>query len=493
MTDWAVELEGDNDDLQDWMNFLNPDFDPHVVIRPSDKTSAPAYLLRSVDFRGMTSPDEVREAGVPLVLALSGLMNAFHGTGPVSVNSVITLGPQGEIFRARYMTGEAGKYRVRVSAVGLAIGPTGQPLPPPAPMPSSAQRALCEASGDALAAYRYFGQADNWYDLVKAYEALGDSSGSRGDDTYMRLGATTDEITRFGYTADQHRKYQRANSKANAVKPALMSLAEGQSFIRKLVKGRAEFNGGTSGLPDKALGQCPPDAEWAVELAGHKFDLANWQDHLVSEFDPHVSMFRYDDPPEDVYVLRSNSFAVAASADEVRDKAALLVSALNGLIRAFHKTGPVSLKAVVKILPSGQLHRTQYVEMELFTNRNRFFPATVSVGSVDGPLSPPRSEPSPVQRAYTRASQDALEAARHLARGDNWYDLFKAYEAIALALGLENDGAAELGASSAERKRFSNTRRQYRHHVAKTGSKARLLSLQEGQEFIRQLIRAMFR
>ena len=60
MSVWAMELEGDNDDLQDWVSFLNPDFDPHVVVRSSHQTAEPVYLLTAVDFAEMKSPDVVR-------------------------------------------------------------------------------------------------------------------------------------------------------------------------------------------------------------------------------------------------------------------------------------------------------------------------------------------------------------------------------------------------------------------------------------------------
>jgi hypothetical protein len=45
-----------------------------------------------------------------------------------------------------------------------------------------------------------------------------------------------------------------------------------------------------------------PTSRWGMHLVGHQFDLADWEEALMSPFDPWV------EHKNDMYVLRSSDF-----------------------------------------------------------------------------------------------------------------------------------------------------------------------------------------
>jgi hypothetical protein len=77
-------------------------------------------------------------------------------------------------------------------AIVVAVGPDGNPLPPPTPQPSETQRWLSIAAEDALLAdaLTFFGRSDDWFDIYKALECLirKFGGGKEADFLALRLG-----------------------------------------------------------------------------------------------------------------------------------------------------------------------------------------------------------------------------------------------------------------------------------------------------------------
>ena len=116
--------------------------------------------------------------------------------------------------------------RFRMHAVGVALGPDGNPLPPPRAQPSEAQNWSATAQSDGLIedALIYYGRATDWFDISKALECLilkfggGRSDGER-EKTFKELGwAPKNEIERLKRTANwlRHAQRNRAPVKSDA-------------------------------------------------------------------------------------------------------------------------------------------------------------------------------------------------------------------------------------------------------------------------------------
>jgi hypothetical protein len=97
---------------------------------------------------------------------------------------------------------------------------------------------------------------------------------------------------------------------------------------------------------------------WGIELAGHAFDLAIWEEMLRPPSDPWLSRVG------DRFVLRWSKFDVLIDAAEVVEGAPLIVAQLNGAIQVIRQTAPVIAGCMIEFQADG----TQQVD-----NRARLF------------------------------------------------------------------------------------------------------------------------
>src|SRR5687768_13758901 len=88
---------------------------------------------------------------------------------------------------------------------------------------------------------------------------------------------------------------------------------------------------------------------WGAVLKGHQFDLSNWAQSLKAPFEPRVEIHG------DNYVLRMSSLDSLPTPVEVRRVAEEEIRCLNGLMFLTSGAKPVSVDAVVSILPDGSL------------------------------------------------------------------------------------------------------------------------------------------
>ena len=174
---WYVQLMGNKSDLEDWVYALNEPFDP-VAIQEADGT----VLLRSDEFEGAETADEVREKGLALVARMNGAIAIMHAARPVTLGAIIRISEGGKrqanVF-AEMAAFELGRSKVR--AVAVVLGRDGKPKPPPPPEPSAAQgwNALAARNDDSADLLEQLGKADGWYEIYKALEIAEHMAGGK--------------------------------------------------------------------------------------------------------------------------------------------------------------------------------------------------------------------------------------------------------------------------------------------------------------------------
>lgn len=235
----------------------------------------------------------------------------------------------------------------------------------------------------------------------------------------------------------------------------------------------------------------PFDATWAVELKGHEFDLQDWQDELKPPFSPHVRLLPKRTPDDrDALVFVSDEFKTCGTPEEVRAIATPLIRRMSGLLAAQRNSKPVTFDTVVKIRSDGAFSRHIFVELEPAEFRIRVHPVTMvagtdSLGPGDGVV--PAPAPSDAQRGLNPASGDLADALEHFDRADNWYDLYKALEAvIKFAGGRENIKVDGLSINMI--KDLKETINYYRHHRPKSSPK---MDFREARALVGQMINAL--
>lgn len=225
---------------------------------------------------------------------------------------------------------------------------------------------------------------------------------------------------------------------------------------------------------------------WGVALEGHEFDLEDWKDCLCAPFDPSVQVVDLPDSSgatTKTYLLSSTEFAPCTEAREVREIAIPLIRKLNALLAVHRGSDTVRLSAVVQQRSDGSYHRFGFAELSA-TLRGIRLRAT---GTLSGgkPLPP---QPSFVQKALTTKQTDLLAALEHYSRADNWYDLYKAFEAIEDHVGHRSQ-ISTLGVSGRAVSDFGMSAEIARHHKP-SGKPKRVLTFAEGRQFVAFLLRA---
>jgi hypothetical protein len=207
---------------------------------------------------------------------------------------------------------------------------------------------------------------------------------------------------------------------------------------------------------------------WIAEVQGHCFDLAYWEQSLRRPFDPICERIPYGDST--VWALRSKTFDQLQTAEEVRDRATVLIDLLNGALSAQCGAEPLTLQRVARIDASGNLHFTHFAE--LHESMRLMETLTAEVRDMHGNLiAPPSPAASQAQRWVQAAerSNDVADMLIFAGRANNWFDIYKALE-LAQSLAGGRSGRklnVLLGRANDEFERMQRTANMHRHARSK--------------------------
>jgi hypothetical protein len=222
---------------------------------------------------------------------------------------------------------------------------------------------------------------------------------------------------------------------------------------------------------------------WAVELVGRELDLGDWKQSLLPPFEPYVEVV--DLKIRKGYLLNSTKFLPCREAREVRECAIPIIRILDGLMQAYKNTGKVTSGAIVEATADGSYRRHVFAEANITEDDDRVSATGVLLGSVPQPAKPSVAQPSFAQTGLALARKDLKAALEHYSRADNWYDLYKSFEAVR----KKGDSTLEkLGVGQSELSNFRGTANKFRHHRGKSPPK-RELSLREGRTLVATLLK----
>ena len=170
---------------------------------------------------------------------------------------------------------------------------------------------------------------------------------------------------------------------------------------------------------------------WGVVLGGDAFDLEAWREALKQPFDPWVM------ETDDGLILRSRLLDPAATASEAYERAKALMEQVNGVLGVSPGAQLVRLGGIVEILSDGTRRRHDVFAQFNITDAPDRIRAAVIVRGPDGKPKPPPPGPSNPQRWLSIAASDDLlaDALTYFARGDDWFDIYKALECLILRFG----------------------------------------------------------
>jgi hypothetical protein len=116
-------------------------------------------------------------------------------------------------------------------------------------------------------------------------------------------------------------------------------------------------------------------------------------------------------------VFRSELFDGLDSVEEVRGRAKTIIERFNGAFALLYKAKPLRCDAVIWVMPDGKLHRAMPME-----------------GGVYNITAKARDVSGEVQKWASLTEEDENyhlhEALVFFGRADNWFDVFKCYEAV---------------------------------------------------------------
>lgn len=219
---------------------------------------------------------------------------------------------------------------------------------------------------------------------------------------------------------------------------------------------------------------------WGVQILGHGFDLADWEEVLLPPFDPWV------DRTGDEYVLRSSRFEALETAGEVYDEAAVLIGRLNGAMWIARRTRPVRGEGIIEFRPDGTRHLKLIALKGHFEGRSRMRAVAELIGPDGNPIPPPPPQASEVQQWAALAEEDGelADALVYFGRGE-WFDIFKAIECLEDREGGEAALRNLSWIGDDDFKRLKQTANSFRHR--KDGKHKPPAKPMEHKEALRQL------
>jgi len=236
--------------------------------------------------------------------------------------------------------------------------------------------------------------------------------------------------------------------------------------------------------------EIPDGLRWGVELVGHPFDLADWEDSFKAPFDPWVERHG------DTIVLRSSELDSFSSADEVGERAVPLLESLNGAMQITCGTRPVHFEGIISFDPNGRLHRTIRAAVGGVEARGRAAAMGVALGP-DGnviPPPPPPPRPSEAQECTDLGeSHELLADALIYHSRDEWFDIYKAVECLEDSVGGEANLRNQNWIANTKLKELKQTANSYRHRRGgKNKPPTRPLTKDEARQLLANLIRCAF-
>lgn len=179
---------------------------------------------------------------------------------------------------------------------------------------------------------------------------------------------------------------------------------------------------------DETSAEPLPSAGWAVEITGERFDLDDLREMLRKPFDPWVEDYHLQGTIR--LLLRSNSWATVADSSVVLEDARRLVTRINGAKLVLQSDSlPVSLGELFNFRSDGTrlpilIAATGHFKLSGFRMRGR-----ATIASAEPPPPPTQS---PLQNWLHGAdtNNNHADLLEHLARADNWYDVYKSAEII---------------------------------------------------------------
>lgn len=167
---WAVELDGEQIDLNDLRYLLPSPFDPWVEDYPT--ADGPRPVLRSKAWNGVKEVSVIYDDARRIVERLNGMMQVIHTDArPVKAGKALSFGPDGKRENVMYPVSASvnitlGSARVRAYAT------TSNALKKPSE--TLLQRWFREAEQDGLRAdlFSHLTHVDNWFDLYKSMEIV---------------------------------------------------------------------------------------------------------------------------------------------------------------------------------------------------------------------------------------------------------------------------------------------------------------------------------
>ena len=195
-------------------------------------------------------------------------------------------------------------------------------------------------------------------------------------------------------------------------------------------------------------------AYWAVSITGDPADLHLWETALQAPSDPWV--VKRDHQNECITLLRSRYFGPANTHEEVHDRAANLITPLNGAMRIFCNTKPVWINGTWEYKSSGS------VVYRRFPERHGSLPGVSAFAAAGHLAAPPASKP----QTWTKLSESNLtvnELLHHMGSANDWLNLYKAYECL-LQLFSEEDLKAKGWATGKDLELFRRNANYYHRH-----------------------------
>ena len=168
---WGEKLEGHVFDLQDWREIFAAPFDPRVDLVPHP--AGEMSVLRGSAFDNVAGGEEAMARAIPLIEQMNGAALLSRQCRPVSFVAAVSIDGD-QVALHHFVQLQGLEARLRGSVIGLAMGPEGQSIPPPAPVSSEAQNWIgIAANNDDIAdLLSHVSKATSWYDLYKAIELV---------------------------------------------------------------------------------------------------------------------------------------------------------------------------------------------------------------------------------------------------------------------------------------------------------------------------------
>jgi hypothetical protein len=198
---WAVEVTGDDFDIQDAMVVFAPGY--RLTIQPFKHEGNTIYLLRNTGWSEQSSPREITADAEQIVRELNGALLIAHGDSkPLSAGRILRWNADGNLMRF-LITGSANitldPCRCRSHAT------SSNPIEPPQPL---AQAWLDRANDSDLMSEMLatLGRATDWFDLFKAIEL----AQSVLKDDFEKLGRAREKLWNSARRSANFRRHSKA-------------------------------------------------------------------------------------------------------------------------------------------------------------------------------------------------------------------------------------------------------------------------------------------